>query len=102
MFYFTPSHREFANQCEFAYRFDGTPNMAKRIAKKYSCHMTEDPAWIERLQCRMHKAEGCSAAICTCDEGFEEYDEDGEYVRNCGFEVMGADEFCDPMPTDWL
>lgn len=101
-FYLTPKTRSFRNLCEFAYWFEGTQEDAELLAKEYDCHLTDDPEWIERLQCRMHAAEGCTARVCTCDEDFQEYDEEGEYVRNCGFVIKPAEEFCDPLPIDWL
>lgn len=101
-YYFTPAHREFANACDFAYQRECSDAAAAAIAEKFGCHLTADPGWIERLQCRMHKSGGCTHSVCTCDKDFQEYDEDGEYIRNCGFTIIPAEEFCDTLPIEWI
>ena len=100
-FYLTPKTREFANLCDYAYQFDGTQEEVELLAEEFDCPLTDAPEWIENLQCRMHMVEACTNGACTCDDEFQEYDENGEYIENCGFQVQAADEFCNPLPSDW-
>jgi hypothetical protein len=91
IYFFTPTTRELANDCEFCYQRDCIDLAhAERIAVAIDAKV-RDAAFVEELQKCMHLAEGCSHPNCAAGRDYDPTEED------CGFAVEHAEDWADPL-----
>jgi hypothetical protein len=97
-YFIVPSYREFANECGFCYQTED--EKIARSAAEFLDGVVVDEDYVVDLQKQMHLAAGCSHPTCTCADDFQEYDEEGEYVPNCEYEIQSAADFADELPVE--
>ena len=93
-YYFIPSVRKFANDCEWCYQFTGSRRQAIAIAEKLDARIFSSVG-IEDLQERMHLAEGCSHPNCACSRDYDPSED------TCKFSMRDADEFSTELPEEF-